>query len=90
MDSLVTFDKVKMLIYDLLEAEIWKQKVLPLLKDHMLTVNTYRSYIAVYHEAVVCNILEVIMYHRTAVDSAEEFLIELIDYCYRKMLYLTK
>ncbi|KAL4477620.1 hypothetical protein ABPG74_002770 [Tetrahymena malaccensis] len=90
MDYLVTFDKVKILIYDLIETEIWKQKVLPLLKNHILKINTYRSYIAVYHEAVVCNLLEVIMFHRTAVDSADEFLIELIDYCYRKLVHLTK
>lgn len=90
MESMVTFDKVKILIYDLIEAETWKIKLLPLLKDHMLTLNTYRSYIAIYHEAVICNLLEVIMYHRTAVDSAEEFLVELIDYAYRKLITLTQ
>ncbi|KAL4477618.1 hypothetical protein ABPG74_002768 [Tetrahymena malaccensis] len=72
------------------ETEIWKQKVLPLLKNHMLKINTYRSYIAVYHQAVVCNLLEVIMFHRTAVDSADEFLKELIDCCYRKLVHLIK
>lgn len=52
-----------------------------MLKDHLLNVAMYRSYIVIYHEAVVCNLLEVILYHRTAVDAAEEFLVELIDYC---------
>lgn len=45
---------------------------------------------AIYHEAVICNLLEVILYHRTAVDNADNYLLEMIDYCYRKLLYLLK
>ena len=30
------------------------------------------------------------MYHRTAVSSDEDALVELIDYCYRKLLGVTK
>jgi hypothetical protein len=37
----------------------------------------------------MANLLEILMYHRTAVDSSEEYLVELIDYCYRKLLTLT-
>jgi len=32
MDSFVTFDKMKVLIYDLLLSEVWKYKLHPLLK----------------------------------------------------------
>ncbi|EGR28541.1 zinc mynd domain protein 10 [Ichthyophthirius multifiliis] len=88
MDTMVTFDKLKILIFDLVQTELWKQKVLPLIKNHLLITNTYRNYIAIYHESVICNLLEVVMYHRTAIDSAEEYLVELIDYCYRKLLNL--
>jgi len=41
-----------------------------------------------YHEATVCNILEIILYHRTACENSEDSLIELIDYLYRKLLNL--
>ena len=41
---------------------------------------------AVYHEAVVCNILEILMYYRTAVDESQECLIEIIDYAYGKLV----
>ena len=30
------------------------------------------------------NFLEVLLYHRTACDAADDTLVELIDYCYRK------
>lgn len=53
-------------------------------------MSTFRSYICVYHEASICNLLEVLMYHRTAVSSDEDALVELIDYCYRKLLGVTK
>jgi hypothetical protein len=36
----------------------------------------------------VTNILEVFLYHRTATESCEEALVELIDYCYRKFVNL--
>ena len=30
--------------------------------------------------------LEVLMYHKTAVDESGEFLVEVIDYCYKKIM----
>lgn len=41
---------------------------------------------SVYHEAVVCNMLEILMYYRTAVDESQECLIEIIDYTYNKLV----
>lgn len=43
----------------------------------------------IYHEATVTNILEVFLYHRTATETCEEALVELIDYCYRRFVDLT-
>ena len=41
-----------------------------------------------YHEASVCNLLEVFLYNRTACESADDVLVELIDYAYRKFARL--
>ena len=38
----------------------------------------------------MCNLLEVMLYHRTACVAAEDILVELIDYCYRKFVTLTE
>jgi len=42
-----------------------------------------------YHESSVANLLEIMLYHRTACESSEDGLVELIDYCYRKFLNIT-
>lgn len=47
MESLVTFDKIKVLIYDLLATEVWKQKVLPLIKHRLLECSSFRAYVTV-------------------------------------------
>ena len=47
MESLVTFDKVKLLIFDLLVTEVWKQKVLPILKPDIINISSFRSYMTV-------------------------------------------
>lgn len=86
LDECVSQDKLKLLIYDLIMTEIWKKKVLPLLKPSLPKFNTFRSYIAVYHEAVVCNMLEILLYHRTAVDESGEFLVDVVDYAYEKLV----
>ena len=47
MDSFVTFDKVKTVIYDLLMTEVFKEKLYPLLKKEMAQINSIRSYMIV-------------------------------------------
>ncbi len=88
---------MKTLVYDLLLTEAWKEKVFPIIRNQIATVSSIRAYMAVsiyvswkyckiYHESTVTNILEVFLYHRTATESCEEALVELIDYCYRKFV----
>jgi len=47
MDSCVTFDKMKVLIYDLLCTEVWKAKLYPLMKQQLGQINSVRSYMTV-------------------------------------------
>ena len=83
MESISTFDKVKTLIYELLVSEAWKDNLLPLLEEDVSKVSTLKGYLVLFQEAVLCNLLETIVYHRTALDAAGEHLVELMDYCYR-------
>lgn len=52
-------------------------------------LNQIKIYMGMYHESSVCNLLEVMLYHRTACESSEDGLVELIDYCYRKFVKMT-
>ena len=38
----------------------------------------------------MCNLLEVFLYNRTACENADDVLVELIDYCYRKFSNLVR
>jgi len=41
-----------------------------------------------YHEATVCNLLEVLLFHENVCASADEAMSELVDYCYRRNVQL--
>lgn len=47
-----------------------------------------RSYTLLQHEAIVCNLLQVAFFHRSAVESGDSYILEVIDYCYRKLANL--
>lgn len=47
MESCVTFEKIKMLIYDLIMSEMWKKNVLPIIKGQIALKSTFRPYMAV-------------------------------------------
>lgn len=85
LEEFVTQDKFKILIYDLIATATWKDKVLPLIRKIGEAPNSLKLYLALYHESVICNILETFMFYRTAIDESGDFLIEVIDYCYKKI-----
>lgn len=47
-----------------------------------------RVYFVLYHEATLSNLLEVVMFHGHVCEQAGDLLIELADYCARKMTML--
>merc|ERR1719204_1780237 len=62
--------------------------VFPLLKPKIGEAAAVKAYTALYHEAVLVNLLEVCMFNGDAVESIDDYLVELIDYCYRKLVAL--
>lgn len=60
VELLVSLDKMGTLVQNLLVIEAWKQMVLPHLKKHLANkVEPTMSYIVLYHECAVANLLEV-------------------------------
>lgn len=88
MEALCTFDKTRSLIYDLIMTEMWKQFIYPHVKTHLSEITAIRSYTLLQHEAIVCNLLQVAFFHRSAVESGDSYILEVIDYCYRKLANL--
>jgi hypothetical protein len=89
MDNFVTLDKINTLVADLLTTEAWKEFVFPELLKSKDKLQQIKMYMGMYHESSVCNLLEVMLYHRTACENSEDGLVELIDYCYRKFVKMT-
>ena len=87
VEQIITQNKVEVLIHELLVIEAWKSTVFPHLLKHFSPITSVKAYMVLYHEATLCNLLELVMYHSSAVegDSTSEAMVELGDYCARKV-----
>ena len=39
-----------------------------------------KTYMMLYHEATVANLIEILMFHKDAIEESQDSVIELIDY----------
>eukprot|EP00920_Eleutheroschizon_duboscqi_P022338 GHVT01053989.1.p1 GENE.GHVT01053989.1~~GHVT01053989.1.p1 ORF type:complete len:250 (-),score=16.32 GHVT01053989.1:1363-2112(-) len=88
VDIFATAEKVNFLIRELIVTEVWKNRCLPFLKTALVKLSSLRTYVTVFHEATLVNLLEVLFFHRTACISADDTLVDLVDYLYRKVTHL--
>ncbi|EFJ40689.1 hypothetical protein VOLCADRAFT_31395, partial [Volvox carteri f. nagariensis] len=90
MELLVSLDKMQVLVHDLLLIECWKEFVYPLLASHLAEhVDSVTTYVLLYHEVTVADLLQVALYHSHAAKSlSEDYALELADWCYRKLTRL--
>lgn len=84
MELLSVNNKMPIILHELLVSECWKKKILPFINNEVMS-SGIKGYFAVFNEAVVINLLEVILYHRTAIEGLGNYLVDLIEYCYGKL-----
>ncbi|NWX24012.1 ZMY10 protein, partial [Aegotheles bennettii] len=89
-ELLVTHAKIPVLIGELISAEIWKHKIFPLLcqLEDFKPRSTFPIYLVLHHEASIINLLETVFFHKEICESAEDSILDLIDYCHRKLTLL--
>ncbi|XP_004615274.1 zinc finger MYND domain-containing protein 10 [Sorex araneus] len=89
-ELLVTHGKIPTLVEELITVEIWKQKVFPILckLEDFKPQNTFPIYMVVHHEASIINLLETVFFHKEVCESAEDSVLDLLDYCHRKLTLL--
>lgn len=89
-ELLVTHGKIPTLVEELITVEMWKQKVFPVLckLEDFKPQNTFPIYMVVHHEASIINLLETVFFHREVCESAEDTILDLVDYCHRKLTLL--
>ncbi|KAB0378698.1 zinc finger MYND domain-containing protein 10 [Muntiacus reevesi] len=89
-ELLVTHGKIPTLVEELIAVEMWKQKVFPVLcklKDFK-PQNTLPIYMVLHHEASIINLLETMFFHKGVCESAKDTVLDLVDYCHRKLTLL--
>eukprot|EP00043_Microstomoeca_roanoka_P013991 m.137748 g.137748 ORF g.137748 m.137748 type:complete len:450 (+) comp15900_c0_seq4:102-1451(+) len=88
-EAFISFDKVSVLVYELVTMEVWREKVKPLLEAmNYAKDSTMTPYIVQYHEATVVNLLEALMFFRDFCEAIADNVIDIIDYCNRAVQYL--
>ena len=88
LEAFVLHEKMPLLIRELIASELWKQNGYPLLKDWLAEHNSIKGYLLLYQEGVLINLLEALLYHKHGCEAAGDNIIELVDYCHRKLVYL--
>ncbi|XP_029006954.1 zinc finger MYND domain-containing protein 10 [Betta splendens] len=89
-ELLVSFGKIPVLIHEMILTEVWKQKLFPILcqLQDFNPKNTFHLYMVIHHEATIINLLETIMFHKDSCDAADDAVLDLVDYCHRKLTLL--
>uniref|UniRef100_A0A674ELC3 Zinc finger MYND domain-containing protein 10 n=1 Tax=Salmo trutta TaxID=8032 RepID=A0A674ELC3_SALTR len=89
-ELLVSLGKIPTLVHEMILVELWKQKVFPIfcqLQDFN-PKSTFPLYMVIHHEASIINLLETIMYHKDSCEGADDSVLDLVDYCHRKLTLL--
>ena len=88
LEAVVLHEKMPLLIRELIATELWKSNAYPLIKDWLEKNNSIKGYLLLYNEGVLANLLEALLYHKEGCEAAGDLIVELVDYCYRKLTYL--
>ncbi|XP_071351391.1 zinc finger MYND domain-containing protein 10 isoform X1 [Trachinotus anak] len=89
-ELLVSYGKIPVLVHEMILTEVWKQKVFPILcqLQDFNPKNTFHLYMVIHHEATIINLLETIMFHTDSCEAADDSVLDLVDYCHRKLTLL--
>ena len=83
MTQFIDHDKLKLLIKELYTINTFKEKVYPSIKEKIIPLSSIKAYFILYHEAVIVNLLENFLYSITACQASEDYLVDVIEYCYK-------
>ncbi|EFN80765.1 Zinc finger MYND domain-containing protein 10, partial [Harpegnathos saltator] len=80
---------IAVLIHEVIQIDIWKHKVFPLLIDlNGEPSNTFMLFSVLYHEVVAASLLENILFHYESVQMLDDTVIDLIDYSVQRVTML--
>ena len=90
MEQFIQYDKFKPLIEELFTMNVFKQCVYPHIVTEMANLSSIKSYLVLYHEACIVNLIENFVYSITACEAAADYIVDIIEYAYKMITkYLT-
>uniref|UniRef100_W5UJJ5 Zinc finger MYND domain-containing protein 10 n=1 Tax=Ictalurus punctatus TaxID=7998 RepID=W5UJJ5_ICTPU len=89
-DLFVSLGKIPTLVHGMILIEVWKQKVFPIIckLQDFSPMSSFPLHIVIRHEVTIINLLETILYHKESCEAAEGAVVDLVDYCHRKLTLL--
>ncbi|CAG7727209.1 unnamed protein product [Allacma fusca] len=79
-EMLISFEKLPVLVHDLVLVELWRALIFPkLLKENPQC--SFSIHAILHHEATCINLIETVLYHEDAAESLEDSVLDIIDYC---------
>lgn len=85
----ISYEKIPVLIHELVVSELWRNKVFPLiLESEFNPGTTLPIYMVLFHEVTLISLLETIMFYRESCESAEDSVLDLVDFCHRQVANL--
>jgi len=94
VDCILLHNKLPTLIHHLLTLEAYAHHVTPHIVSRVSkggkggVSGSLRLYLVLYQQPVLCNLLECLLYHSSLLTHSDESLVELVDYCVRKVRIL--
>ena len=96
VDCVLLHSRLPILIHHLLTLEAFAQHVTPLILPRLAETaagrgsvgGSMRLYLVLFQQPVLCNLLECLLYHPSLLTHSDESLVELLDYCVRKVRLL--
>ncbi|GAB6020828.1 Zinc finger MYND domain-containing protein 10 [Chamberlinius hualienensis] len=87
----ISYNKVNLLVCNLLTLECWKQKIFPIIITNMkLEKTNFPIYTALHQELILSGLIDIIIYRSDGCQSMEQTMPDLIDYCHRYIALLTQ
>nr|KAF7392133.1 hypothetical protein H0235_017132 [Vespula pensylvanica] len=85
----VCLKKIPILIYEVIQIDIWKHKIFPLLIDiNNEPENTFMLFSVFYHEDVAASLLENVLFHCESAITMDDSVLDLIDYAVKSVTVL--
>lgn len=88
-EYLISYEKIIVLIHELICIEVWKEKIFRYLIETKFEPSTNISvYTVLYQEATLVTLLETVLYYEEAVECISLVVIDMLDYCAHKLTWL--